>query len=632
MTGRPALARRASASAAVLAALAAAWFLTRSGPAPAAGTPSTRARIDDASAPRSSGEADGRIVDGPPDGPSKEGLQSTDAGRSAGAPKHHDLDVAPTESLSGHVLDPEGRPIPDVAVTVGISGEPLHETRSLADGSFLVPRVGAGSFEAAAVAAPGLAPVASAAGRIESGTDAAGIVVVAARTREIRGFVETETGFRIPGQAVYLGEPVMTYGATMPRVDIDQMVRTDENGRFAFEEVPRIPLTLSVFPAAMLPTLLEVSADETDVVLTSEMRGRWTRLGVRVVDEAGSPVHPATVQITEIAGGARGRTDESGHYEAQTWVAKGKDASPNALVRVTAPGHGSIECVVDVQALESGSAELQLGREQVVTGRVVDAEGRAISASLELRSTTLWAGREDPVKAWRLARHEATAEDGFRVEGLGPGRYDVIVRARDGFHSRHVLDTSLSPFVLGPTPLEESFAIVEAKVRSGPSGPSLTSFMLGTYRPKSGGGSHGEWPEGRARAVEPAPEELEIRLSAKEHVEIRSRKQRLEPGRYVIEAALPRAVPLRIRLVDSSGSPLHGLRVRVPSEVVLTEPLVFSTLETSKTTPLDGRCRFDGVPEDTREIVIEEPTTGSTWRVPVPAPDAAREHEIVLGR
>ena len=144
-------------------------------------------------------------------------------------------------------------------------------------------------------------------------------------------------------------------------------------------------------------------------------------LAGRVVDEESRPVGGAELDLWAWMGVRRGliggeplrvRTGADGRFRF--------DAPPagRKVVVVRAPGHlPRVRQMTDV----SGSLTLYLERGGTITGRVVDAEGKAAVGARVEQSVAVQPGKPPP----RLPRCYADDTGGFSLDGLEPGRVTI---------------------------------------------------------------------------------------------------------------------------------------------------------------------------------------------------------------
>lgn len=246
--------------------------------------------------------------------------------------------------------------------------------------------------------------------------------------------VELNRGARVSGRVVDgAGEPLggvsVSARSSGPPVGGDARYRatvSDGDGRFELDGVPPGALELrtsSVSLASPPATRVEVREGEhrEGIVLVVE-RDRH-RVHGRVVGTGGEPLGDAVVSLTlEGEGGvtllsSQTRTRDDGSFELE--VESGGTAT-------LAADHPEYRRTASIFELEAGDRAVELVLEPggaPVSGRVVDEEGRGVSARLVFHAED---ATGDPAPA--LGAETRSAADGsFRTPSLEPGRYRLVV-------------------------------------------------------------------------------------------------------------------------------------------------------------------------------------------------------------
>jgi len=172
---------------------------------------------------------------------------------------------------------------------------------------------------------------------------------------------------------------------------VAQSTASDRRGEFRVGPLPRGPVVLAVGAQGRTKVVKRVFLGECDreQSVGTITLSRAIAVGLRVLDEAGSPVGGASI-VT--AAGERSWSDESGRALLE-FVA---DSEPLSLV-VSAEGYRSLERTLDPPFPEV--VALVLRRAARVTGRLVSETG-------------------EPMDTARVEVHEGTS---FREEPIGPG-------------------------------------------------------------------------------------------------------------------------------------------------------------------------------------------------------------------
>ena len=339
--------------------------------------------------------------------------------------------------LRGTVTGPDGRTPAGGAVIryEGRTSTRWHEVRS--DGTFLIEGVpaGAGGEIVADGGARGRAVVPVTAGATEP------VRVILASTATLTGrVVDADTGRPIPGvRLVARAEDGDAF-----------LARSGRDGRYALAGLPPRSYRLRVDDEGYVPWSRQVAVapgqgESQDVPLV-----RGARLTGRVVDEAGTPVENATVQVVG-AGGNRLRA----------LVRRMRAGGPVETVRTARDGTfeanrlrpgGSQQVVVRHEDFEDrtlGGIDLSPGattsgvrvvlrRGLELKGLVKDEEGRPLGGvEVELRRPLRFRGRGGGMAVTMLGpgslpARETSADGRFEFRGLEEGDYTLTAR-RPGY-------------------------------------------------------------------------------------------------------------------------------------------------------------------------------------------------------
>jgi RNA polymerase sigma-70 factor (ECF subfamily) len=349
----------------------------------------------------------------------------------------------PATGARGRVLDVEGNPCAGVRLSTSLRGDlaatgavaALPEVRCAADGTFTIP----GPLAACLISAsdPELATVL--AGVHGDRSDEGEIVVVVARALAGEGSVIDASGNPVEDVLVHVDLPE-DLRARFP-LPLDRSVarsceaRTDADGRFTLEGVPRVPDAELVAQRDGYQTWasrLDAIQGMPIVITLLKPGAKQDAIAGRVVDAAKQPVEGAHVAY----GIETMRTEADGAFRFVLGDRNGLNARlGSAPVDLRAARPGFLPAVYE-PPLEGGTpkwpefVELELGSPTLaIEGQVVDHEGNARAGLLVwlADSTTfglvgdgvvqlesLLAG--SPKSSWRPVE---TSDGGrFRIEGL----------------------------------------------------------------------------------------------------------------------------------------------------------------------------------------------------------------------
>jgi RNA polymerase sigma factor (sigma-70 family) len=344
-----------------------------------------------------------------------------------------DVRLSPGVDLYGSVVDANGQPVRADVSTGSAFGLLGSETRTAADGSFVLADLEPGEVE---LRAEGESGRASTKLRGAPGGDLYWEAVLTTGGA-IRGRVVDESGIGLAGWSVHIeDDPIVSVDASGVITDFDdKRARTDSDGRFVVEDCRdrshRVEVNApgSSFFASASETGVFPGREELELRVESASLPSVRITGV-VVDETGQPVGGAQLSpSTQQGGGGIVLTPEVdgsfefGPYPPGTWSLHVSSTSFPDLVlgpRELFP-HDTWEC---------GRIVLQTGGTLLVRLRR-DEETKGVAPKLVVRQGAWWRGR----------LHEEG--DHWRSEPLSPGAYRLAARG-EGVAAR------LVPFDIRP--------------------------------------------------------------------------------------------------------------------------------------------------------------------------------------
>jgi protocatechuate 3,4-dioxygenase beta subunit len=319
--------------------------------------------------------------------------------------------LEPAATLSGRVVRPDGRAVPDVAIslTQPESTNPESATTG-ADGRFEVKDLAPGAYELTAMQEklgvnekrPVQVPAAGWQLVLEATGAVRGHVVDAATRQPVKGF---------QAWVNWPAEPGGSAGGQHTEVE-------DATGAFSFADVPAREVSVRVSAEGYAPATVDEVAvaaggetAELEVALAAEAPVRG-----RVTSEERAPLSRAVVRVA--AGGAgqsvNAISDERGDYEV-------RGVAPGDLT-LTFELAGFLGEKRKLDSRETTRLDVTLRRGLALSGVVV-GEAALLPASVSATSKS----RGAP------AGHTRTDPQGrFTLAGLVPGRYDVRATADDG--------------------------------------------------------------------------------------------------------------------------------------------------------------------------------------------------------
>ncbi len=352
--------------------------------------------------------------------------------------------------------------------------------------------------------------------------------------QELSGIV-TERGRLMPGVTV-IADPET---CALP-------LKTDSKGAFAFPSIAAPPAMTAVLVRAPGKVASAYLSVEQPVELTLKPAAS---LQLTFVDARGQPVAGVEGGLSgqDLARPQQVPSDAKGQWPVAELI------DGVLQLRVNHPW----VLISDAKLPVKGATRLRavVAPAVTVTGRVVDGQGNPISgANIVVQQP----GASEAVKdALRMVSRNTDVNGGYELQGLLPGRYEVVAKSAAFGESSLVLTapgqadfTLASPFVLeaevadpSGKPLEKVYVSFRVK------GDSNPNYNLGAFT----------GPDGRFRYAlnNPGSFEVSVNGSKPQLSELPGGK----PLRFVIEAGgLLRGV-----VVDAEGTPRGGVRVQAVS-------------------------------------------------------------------
>jgi RNA polymerase sigma factor (sigma-70 family) len=254
-------------------------------------------------------------------------------------------------------------------------------------------------------------------------------------TRVVRGQVVDENGEPVAGARVettmlsLLGDDDHPPGSPLPTIpsaaEEELSTRTDANGRFVFESLPRLsdcPFSITASIARRAGAVrLESAASEVDV--TIRLSPAEPSFDVRVRDDSGSPVEGALVRFALLYPGDR--TDANGVARLDRSLPPA--SFPRTLV-VEAPGFAASRTAIAHYPDSGVPLDVTLERENALEGTVVDDRERPANAHVRVVSMDMDPSQIPSIgldDARLLGECEANDDGRFRVDGLSAGPWRV---------------------------------------------------------------------------------------------------------------------------------------------------------------------------------------------------------------
>jgi protocatechuate 3,4-dioxygenase beta subunit len=488
-------------------------------------------------------------------------------------------------AVSGQVQDVHGHGVPGASVLLWsrpsyLVGDdpPDRVLATLSDGSFSCEAVG--TQFTLEPAADGHACARRILGELAEGERADGLTLLLAPALQLSGQVTTLDGAPLVG---------VTLSVTTPRVPSDerltatsgvyrramatQKATSADDGRFV---VPGLVAGLATVEARLDGyTTLETEHDPAEGPLTLVL-DRGAALAGVVLGADGSAVAGASV-VVRGAGSQSAATAVDGRF-----LIEGLVPDTSGRLRVLADGHAlQVVQPVEVSADETRFVEVRLEPALALAGRVVDAEGQALSGALiEIegdREEDLGGTVMIPKPTWERAvgRSAAmTGDDGaFRIDELYAGSFKLSARHPD---DREVVGTW--QVASGSEQLElvldadqPTGVVLVGQVTDAQTGLPVTTFQITPMRPMGSGGYGGSNHsftdlDGRymLSGLEPGP--YRINASADGYAPSSLPEQDWAEGEHRVDLALRPTRSLHLRCVDPAGEPLADVSLNFLDE------------------------------------------------------------------
>lgn len=529
--------------------------------------------------------------------------------------------AAKPTGVSGVVVRPDGRAVPDVAVGAG----QLRVVSGL-DGRFSFPGLtGKFTLKLADDDWVLLSRVEDAVAPVDH------LRLVVARPRRLLVRVRDAAGRPVRRAHVEVrphdaGWPGVTLGPSrLARGWADG--QTDARGERVLDDVPDAPCDL-VVSARRYPRAepVAVPADVEEIEVRFGARYAEARLVCRVEDRAGQPIADAQVHARSSVDYRRWRTHDDGRVELRLLCLRYPDSPAYHDLEVLVAAEGFTPRLLTRPDLEPGETHLTvaLEPERVLAGRVVPPARRQfrLHSDRDDRKGTDWLVKLD--NAW----HQTDEEGRFRIGQLWEGEFQLF----DG----DALFTVRAPredLVLRMADGAVALVWFTLHVRDASTGQPVTHCMIVE---STGGGLLDDAPDGvyAMPARLPGPRALGVKTDRYAYWYLPLRDW--SAGAYRLDVALEPAAPLHVRVVDAAGAPVAGARV-LPQDVA-GHPLSFDDKTPLRAgtelprTDLGGRCWFELVRRGPARLAIYPPGAETPQLVAVDV--GANENELVvrLGR
>lgn len=323
-----------------------------------------------------------------------------------------DVELAEPRRLDGRVLFANDEPVPDVEVTLDVTGEHLKRTRTDATGAFAFERVRA---EYAVLRVDDARGLGSYFERRSRPADARVIRLFQSRT--VRGRVVDDDGRPVAALPVRVRDRLR-----------EQTTTTGPDGRFELPRVSPGNCNLSVTADGFLPTYEAFTTNEVNVTVR-----RGTLIRGRVIRPGSEPVlvsarRDATQQDYNDA------DDTTGWYDSVTTLDGGFTLTVvPGRYQLTATGQGARGTDLKVTA-PANDVVLELGVGARLRGRVLDEKGRPEAGARVLAQCPL---TETKVIDEQMAQTDALGE--FDLRGLGACEATVQVDGDKATYQREVV-------------------------------------------------------------------------------------------------------------------------------------------------------------------------------------------------
>jgi RNA polymerase sigma factor (sigma-70 family) len=302
----------------------------------------------------------------------------------AGAESEITIEIPPGTDVEGIVVDGDGKPVPGASIWLSGHQNTMEGAVIGAagpDGTFRIRSVRSGHYVGAR--APGFAPsllheIEGRPGGVESfrlSLDTPGVIVAGTvldpAERPVTAWLQIEYAERFGGS---------------PR-PVPLIVRSDERGRFAFENVPVGDVAIAVLPEALAPFEDSLAVPEEGIPDLRIVLEAGVTITGSIRTAAGEPAQGASVEVGFYGRGHGGIPDDE-------FLGRGTSAGPDGSFRLVGVRPGEFEVRADGDkrgkaserfTAEAGAevrweATLSTGLE--ILGRVVDENGKPLGGVL----------------------------------------------------------------------------------------------------------------------------------------------------------------------------------------------------------------------------------------------------------
>jgi protocatechuate 3,4-dioxygenase beta subunit len=376
---------------------------------------------------------------------------------------------------------------------------------------------------------------------------------------------------------------------------------TDEHGRFRISglsaNLQSVTATLRGYAAARRPDAKPGSTLELYMFPGASVSGTVRGVdgspvaGAVVRAESDGPLGPAgRPEITRADGGFEIAGLAAGTYRL---LARHRDFAPAVSARVT------------LQQSEAIALDLALERGGVVSGRLVDGEGRA--ASRGRVSVSELNGQPPPRTLADLLRADAASDGRFRLPALPPGDHALTVSA-EAHGARRVearasagADTDLGDIAL------EAGLLIRGTVRDR-AGVPVADARVTAFQPRPA--EFGFQPPAEARSQADGSFVVGGLSTGVYRVTARATgygeaSRQLDAGSEKVELVLAPAGSISGQAVDDEGRPIETFRV--DSRPIASSPSAPTAPRSLEVSSADGRFSLEDVPEGTHVLSVSAP-------------------------
>lgn len=206
---------------------------------------------------------------------------------------------------------------------------------------------------------------------------------------------------------------------------------SDGDGKAALTALAAGKAWVLLHLAGYVPRVLDAEVPPTGGDLGTQVLRPGVEVKGRVVDEAGAALADADVSlgvVADAAGGVAGRSDGEGRFAIPDLPREGE-------VYLLGRLKGFVMAAPEKVALPpAGEVVLRMGKARVLTGKVVDAETHVAvkdAAVVAMSIVERASGGAGIMYSTQTSSRGQTDDGGeFRLEGLSPREYDLMVRAQ----------------------------------------------------------------------------------------------------------------------------------------------------------------------------------------------------------